>query len=408
MIDWWYADKDKKIGPVKKDEIKRLLQTGQIGAKTLLWHEGMETWQSFDKVDELKKLDQPELKVSVPPPLPSQTELDPVSYPLATRWPRFFARIFDVWWETLLVSIILAAVLGRYSPSFVEWINVSPDASKLFPILCLPIALILDALLYRVFGNTPGKALLGLKVGTLDGKPLGLYQYLGRNFSIWSSGLAFGIPLINLFTMGKQSVRLGEGKQASYDEPMGYRVRSKPCGWVRRTGFVFAFAGLFVVMAILNGTEQTVQSEAILEYYTWENPVTRLNAKIDSRWKYTSQTNDDGQQINMFSERTDHAVVILVVEQAPGYTFDDYIRAFQKSTAANMRFSDDGVFFEKGGRQIWQGTGSQIDNTSNRLNVRIMQIDSAFWRVITIQTMPYGYSDPLVVPLQDALWGTVK
>lgn len=406
MTAWWYTDKDKKTGPVETDELKRLLQAGKIGSKTMLWHEGMEAWQPLEEVDELN-----ELQAAVPPPLPPKSDPDSLSYPLATRWPRFFARIFDVWWELLLVVFVLSAVLGRYSASFVEWIN-GAGASQLFGFLCLPIALILDASLYRIVGNTPGKALLGLNVGTLRGEPLSLAQYIKRNFSMWVSGLALGLPLINLFTMANQSSRLSKRQQASYDEPMGFRVRSKPCGWVRKSAFGFAFAGLFVVMVALNSMEQTAQHEAILsttqENYSWENPLTRLNAKIDSRWKHSAQANGDGQQIYMFSERADHAVVILGMEQALGYALDDYVLAFQKSTVANMRFSDGGRFFERDGRQVWQGSGSMVHSTSNRLNVQVIQFGSSFWRVVTIQTMPYDYSDALVGQLHTALWSTVR
>lgn len=407
MTAWWYVDKDKKIGPIEIDELKRLLQSGKVGPNTMLWHEGMDAWRPLVQVDELN-----ELKAIVPPPLPPKANPDPLSYSLATRWPRFLARIFDMWWETLLISLILGAVLGRYSASFVEWLN-GPGASQIFGILCLPIALVFDALLYRVVGNTVGKALLGLKVGTLDGKSLSLAQYLNRNFRMWASGLALGFPLINLFTMANQSARLNKGQQASYDEATGFRVRSKPLGWVRKTAFGFAFVGLFLIMVVLRTMEQTTQREDILstiqKNYSWENPLTRLAANIDSRWKPSAQPNGDGQQIYMFSERADHAVVILGVEKGPGYALADYVSAFQKSTATNMRFSDGGRFFEREGRQTWQGNGSiMVDSTSNRLNVQIVQIDSAFWRVVTIQTMPYDYSDALVGQLHAALWGTVK
>jgi Predicted membrane protein/domain len=253
MADWWYADKDKKTGPVEITELGRLLQTGKISPKTMVWQESMDAWQPLDKVDGLSAL-----KATLPPPCTSYT-----SYPLATRWPRFFARIFDVWWEILLTSVALGAVLGRYSAGFVEWINV-PGASQLFGILCLPVALILDAVLYRLLGNTPGKALLGLKVTTLDGKPLSFAQYLGRNFSLWVSGFALGFPLINLFTLANQSRRLGKGQPASYDEATDFRVRSKPSGILRKAVFGLAFTGLFVVMAVLNSMEQAAQREVIL------------------------------------------------------------------------------------------------------------------------------------------------
>lgn len=405
MSVWWYAEKDKKTGPLEAEQLKQLLQSGKIEPRIMLWREGMDAWRPLDEIDELQMI-----TAAVPPPLPSKTSPDPLTFPLATSWPRFFARIFDVWWEILFVSFVLGAVLGLYSAGFVEWVN--GPTSQLFGILCLPIGLILDAAVYRIIGNTPGKVLLGLKVGTLDGKALSFGQYLGRNFSMWASGLALGFPLINLFTMAHQSGRLGKGQQASYDEPTGYRVRAKPIGWVRITGFGFAFAGLFIVMAVLNSMEQTAQREAILssasQGYSWENPITRLNAKIDSRWKNSAQPNTEGQQIYMFSERADRAVVILGVENAPGYTLSDYVHAFQKSTAANMRFSDGGRFFERDERQIWQGSGNMVDSTSNRLNVQVIQVGSAFWRVVTIQTMPYDYSDGLVAQLHAALWSTVK
>jgi len=406
MTAWWYVDKDKRIGPVEADDLKRLLQSGKVGANTMLWHEGMDSWRPLGQVDELN-----ELQAVVPPPLPPKAGPDPLSYPLATRWPRFFARIFDMWWETLLIALILGVVLGRYSARFVEWLN-NPGASQLFGILCLPIALVIDALLYRVVGNTPGKALLGLKVGTFDGKSISFTQYLKRNFSIWVRGFGLGLPLINLLTMINQSIMLNGGNQTSYDESTGFRVRSKPVDWVHKAAFGFAFVGIFVIMVVLNTMEQTAQREAILSNaqkgYSWENPLTRLAASIDSRWKHSAQPNDDGQQIYVFSERADRAVVILAVEQAPGYALDDYVRAFQKSTAINMRFSGGGRFSEKDGRHTWQGNGSIVDSTSNRLNVQVVQIGSAFWRVVTIQAMPYEYSDALVRQLHAALWGTVK
>ncbi|WP_076789654.1 RDD family protein [Chlorobium sp. KB01] len=405
MTAWWYAEKEKKTGPLEQDELASLIQRGKIGPRTMLWKEGMESWLPLNEIEELQMLN-----AAVPPPLPPKVSTDPLTFPMATRWPRFFARIFDMWWETLLVTFVLGAVLGRYSAGFVEWIN-GPGASQLFGILCLPFSLILDAAIYRLIGNTPGKALLGLKVGLLDASPLSFGQYLSRNMTIWVKGLAFGFPLINLFTMAHQSGRLGKGQQASYDESTGYRVRAKPIGWMRKSSFGVAFLGLFVVMAVLNSMEQTAQREAILssasENYSWVNPVTSLSAKIDSRWKNSTQQNTDGQQIYMFSERADRAVVILAVEHAPGFALDDYVQAFRKSTAANMRFTDGGRYFEQSGKQAWQGSGEMVDATSNRLHVQVVRVGNDFWRIVKIQTMPYEYSDHLVTQLQDGLWKTV-
>lgn len=405
MTAWWYAEKDKKTGPLEQGDLTRLIQSGKIGSRTMLWKEGMGSWPPLDEIEELQAL-----KPAVPPPLPPKVSSDPLTYPMATRWPRFFARIFDVWWEILLVSFVLGAVLGLYSAGFVEWIN-GPGASQLFGILCLPVALVLDAAIYRLIGNTPGKSLLGLKVGRLDALPLSFSQYLGRNISMWVRGFALGFPLFNLFTMAHQSGRLGKGQQASYDESTGYRVRAKPIGWMRKSVFGVAFFGLFVVMTALNRIEQAAQRDAILssasETYSWANPITGVSTKIDSRWRNSAQPNADGQQIYMFTERADRAGVILGIEHAPGFTLDNYVQAFRKSTVSNMRFADGGRYFETSGKESWQGFGAMLDSTSNRLDVQVVKVGDTYWRVVTIQTMPYAYSDQLVTQLQAELWGTI-
>ena len=207
MAQWWYDGKGKKTGPVETDQLRRLLQKGKISLSTAVWQEGVATWQPLGEVEALRVL-----KDSIPPPLPPKNDVAPSAYSLAGRWPRFFARIFDVWWEVLLVGFVFGIIL-RLFPSFV-WKSNNSIAITLFGLFCLPVSLVFDAAFYQIFGNTPGKALLALEVTTLDYRPLTFKQYLGRNFSLWVNGLAFGLPLINLFTLANQSSRLGKGQQA--------------------------------------------------------------------------------------------------------------------------------------------------------------------------------------------------
>jgi DnaJ-class molecular chaperone len=50
------------------------------------------------------------------PEEPSQpTNSESWSKPVTSGWLRFFARIFDMWWETLIVTFLLAFLIARYS-----------------------------------------------------------------------------------------------------------------------------------------------------------------------------------------------------------------------------------------------------------------------------------------------------
>lgn len=178
----------------------------------------------------------PDTKAAVTLTQPSETVSDPQIYVLANPVQRFFARIFDVLWEGLPVSIILIAIM--------PWLmrNDLFGAALLLTILGLPImlfiAIFIDALVFSVAGNTPGKALLGLRVVTGDGKPLNFYQYLSRNLSL---------PRVYLSAMASQYRRLSNGQQSSYDTELGFKVQAKSIGLHRKIISGLAFAILFLL-----------------------------------------------------------------------------------------------------------------------------------------------------------------
>jgi RDD family len=157
------------------------------------------------------------------------------------------------------VGAILGLVLGSYSSAFVAWID-EPGARVALGMLCVLIAFILDAMLldamlYQIAGNTPGKFWLRLQVETTDGHRLSFFQYLLRNLLLWASGFAFGLPIINLFTMTYQARRLAKGGQASYDERTGFTVRSRPSSPLRKISFGLIFAVLLMSVAIIEDLE---------------------------------------------------------------------------------------------------------------------------------------------------------
>ena len=110
----------------------------------------------------------------------------------------------------------------------------------------------------------------------------------------------------------------------------------------RKTVFGLVFVALIAVTAVLINRAQ--------QDYSWENPITRLDAKIDSRWKHSTELVDGGVQAHLFTEPTDRAMVSLLMENGPGYTLHDYVLGVKMGFAARGLFVDDGRFEEMDAR----------------------------------------------------------
>lgn len=245
MAQWWYAEGGKRQGPVEVTELQRLIQAGTLDGKTLVWTTGQGEWVSLETIPDLKVL-----LDSGPPPLPPEliAALDNTLY-VAGPWRRYFARTLD-----LILSVVFAValflLLVLLNPSFAHSISTSkPEHIALLEIALLPIALIIDALIYKLFGNTLGKAILRVAVRKADTAALGFGDYLARNFRLWLSGLGFGIPVLALIPAVYQARRLYSGKPASYDEKAGDQVLAPRIGISRWVGF----AGAFVCTVFLFG-----------------------------------------------------------------------------------------------------------------------------------------------------------
>lgn len=257
-MEWHYSKDGKQAGPVTEAHIREKIKAGELESSDLVWKAGFHEWQPAHSV--FSEFSPPPLPDSVqpisrqlpeePPPLPGEKhvatgDITTTAPELATRWPRFLARLFDIYLLSIPASFVAGFVLVQFFSKLGVWLT-QPGASIWFGIFMLPFVLMLEALLYQWFGNSPGKALLGLKVANMRGEKLSLDQYMHRNLSLWLSGLAFGIPLVCLFTYANQGGRLERGLQTSYDEKLGTRVFGKPIGWFRK--IVAAIAVLLLLL----------------------------------------------------------------------------------------------------------------------------------------------------------------
>ncbi|WP_193211914.1 GYF domain-containing protein [Luteolibacter marinus] len=53
MEQWYYGSEAGQHGPVDEDELRAMILSGGVGARTLVWREGMVDWRPIQSVPEL-------------------------------------------------------------------------------------------------------------------------------------------------------------------------------------------------------------------------------------------------------------------------------------------------------------------------------------------------------------------
>lgn len=125
-------------------------------------------------------------------------------------WRRFFARSLDLSLCALL-WLALQLLVFRLNP-----VNLSAGLLNAWTELLL--MLFLEPLLLRLFGATPGKWILGLRVTDEDGERLSYSKGLRRTFRVIRSGLGLGIPIWNLCRLWKSWKGCDQGETLPWEE----------------------------------------------------------------------------------------------------------------------------------------------------------------------------------------------
>lgn len=143
-----------------------------------------------------------------------------VEIELATAWPRFWARVLDI----SILAFPVGMLIGLLFPSLMVLDLDTRAAEIVIGILALPVIMVIDALLLALFGTSPGKAIVGLKVVDMEMRKLSTETALRRNFLLYLKGLVAGIPLLNLVGYGKGHADVRERGFTSWDEATDSRV----------------------------------------------------------------------------------------------------------------------------------------------------------------------------------------
>lgn len=157
-------------------------------------------------------------------------------------WRRYFARNLDLFLYTL--GIVGVLTLGFH-------VNLARSGRLLSLVstyLALGVMLVVEPLLLRLFGTTPGKAILGLRVTYQDGTHLSYADAQARTRDVTSRGMGWNLPVYSLYRLWKCYRAQSDGEEMAWDWEGEYAYDVKEGAWWRGAAFAAAYAACFFLM----------------------------------------------------------------------------------------------------------------------------------------------------------------
>ncbi len=194
----------------------------------------------------------------------------------ARPWPRYWARMLDITLFTYVLAVVVGVVCALLAsanyPNFLHTL-ANPIAAFLFFWALMPLSMLLDAAIYSLFGNTPGKALLGIKVRGIDGTRLRFGVAVRRNFGVFWRGLAAGVPLVGLFTLAHAYEVVKAGKPSSWDTATASETTGHAKGYRTWVGALAYFA---LLIAWQESNKLSAEEQKLDDIVT--NAITAINS----------------------------------------------------------------------------------------------------------------------------------
>jgi hypothetical protein len=252
---WYVRRGEREIGPLGEDSLRALVGTGQVTSDTLLWRAGLPDWTAAAALPGVLGP-----RAAAPALHPPENVADSTAaaapragttpFELARPWRRYWARYVDIGISMLLVSVLLGAIWpGLFSsydaPAGQKW--------QWTPLLfVLPLAMAMDTLIYWALGNTPGKAIAGIRLLEEGGRrPLRALAHLGRNFGVYGFGLGLGFGPATLITLIYGYLRATAAKVSIWDRyshSRAYVFSNAPMRtWATAAIYILAVAALMTL-----------------------------------------------------------------------------------------------------------------------------------------------------------------
>lgn len=463
MVAWWYARDGKPVGPYDPNALQELIGAGAADSQTLFWREGMAGWSPLAAIPELMDVlgrAKPFRPAMAPAAMPAASGMAPaaphhhstavqhgfvaqVNEPSPEEIPagiirRFFARTLDCFLAgipAMLAMMLISFVIGiLLKVADVPQPRAGIGLVVLWSALFLPIMLVVDACIYGVFGNTAGKALLGVHVLTGVGERLRFAAYFGRNLHMWLLAFGLGLPFVNLVTLAFQAFMASGGNPASYDASADRQVVARPAGAAATLTFGALFCGIVVTsvgLAVFQGyaqhqaarrlatqqvpgqpagqvlvpvTNLVVDPNPSRSSYagpdaktasprvpmgSWTNPLTQRSLKFSRDWTYSS-ANANNISSWIFSNSGHQARIAL--QYLPGspseiaaIRLDDLGRqSLQTIRTSNPEYSfgNGGSVSYINGHPTWAVRGARTDSgILQEVEIQFFKVDGRIWSV---------------------------
>ena len=179
---------------------------------------------------------------------------------LISPWRRYFARMIDLFLMALLSysGIELMKSRGLLNP-IAAFASLNP---LLFDAAVCLVWIGVEYGLLRGLGNTPGKALLNLRIKPTRSQG----NLLSRGFSVWFWGMGAGLPLLTQLCNLAAHFRLHNRGITRWDTNHGFEVVGNPLtGWRKGLTALLLLAGIgFVTVQQVRWNEIQPMHEALV------------------------------------------------------------------------------------------------------------------------------------------------
>lgn len=153
-------------------------------------------------------------------------------------WARWFARVIDYQWAGLLLGIMFLIIAPEIF--LLKFIYLNMIATFLY--------VFIESSLLVMWGTTPGKYLLNIKLVPVKSQTITFDMALKRSFLVWVQGVGLGFPLATVILTFIWLGKLPKDKITSWDKASKINVIHNEISNVR----LIVIAIVFIAILLLN------------------------------------------------------------------------------------------------------------------------------------------------------------